>query len=281
MHARFTLIILAFILCIGSPDTPSAQEITENLRYQEINTTLARQGLCMACASNIAEAYVKYPDSELARTVDTALTGNQAAIQQLINLDASVPLPAPADKASFWSKIVGGLTLLIVLILYLSVIVILGLLVFSKRFRTWLRAWDTRIQARNINYKKWAAILGAICIAGVIFSDSRTPQEKACADDWRQCQDNQQLIDAGSHHINMASACERAAGKKAKYGKPEFPTYSFSNYKPGRDYIETGVAFLVERDALFQNSFGTQVHTEVTCGYDLNRDAVQDVVIWN
>lgn len=251
-------------------------------RYQKVREGLLKQNLCNACVSNIAEAYVKYPDSGLAKTVDAALAGDQTAMQKLEKLDSSSPLPDQPDiTSSFWSKVVEGVALLAVMLLYLSVIIILGLSVFSKRFRTWLKTLDDRLRVHNINCKKLATIIGATCIAAVIFSDSRTPEEKACADDWRKCQDNQKLIDTGSHLIRMATACEIAASKQAKYGKPEFSTYSFSNYRPGHDYIETGVAFLIERDALFQNAFGTQVHTKVTCSYDLNRDAVQDVVIWD
>ncbi len=250
--------------------------------YQKIREGLLSRNLCSACASNLADEYVKQPNGHVKKLIDDALNGDQKALSELQQLPSSTPLTPQTDSApTFWSKVAGGIATLAILALYLGVIVILGLGVFSKRFRAWLKTLDARLQAHNINYKKLAAILGAVCVAGVIFSDSRTPQERACAEDWRQCQDNKQLIDTGSHHIHMVSACERAASKKAKYGKPEFPTYSFSNYKPGRDYIETGVVFLVERDALFQNAFGTQVHTEVTCGYDLNRDAVQDVVIWD
>lgn len=247
--------------------------------YQQIREGLLKQNLCSACASNLADEYVNRPGGRVKQLIDKALVGNQSALHELQQLPSSTPLDNQSETSpSFLSKLLGSMSVIALLLLYVGVIAFLVLSVFSKRFRAKLHQ---HYQKWNAKYKQLAAILGVGIITIVIFSDSRTPEEKACSGDWRKCIDNQQLIDTGIHHGRMASACEREASKRAKYGEPKFPTFSFGNYQPGRAYVETGIVYLVERDAQFQNMYGTQVHTEVTCKYDLNRNQVEDVVIWN
>lgn len=255
------------------------QETARQILHENIRSELRNKDFCMACASNLADEYINHPDGHIKKLIDDALAGDQLALHELQQLPSSTPLNnLSGTSPSFLSKLVGGLAAVAFLLLYVGVIAFLGFSVFSKRFRAKLHQ---HFKKWNTAYKQIAVILGASIIAIAIFTDSRTPEEKACSDDWRRCRDNQQLIDTGSHHVHMAAACEKAASKKAKYGAPEFHTFSFSNYQPGREYVETGMVYLVERDALFQNMFGTKVHTEVTCKYDLNRDQVEDVVIWN
>jgi|GEM_PF-5422950 len=270
--------VQAVAAVLGKNYNPSPRTKNGKL-YQQIREGLLKQNLCSACASNLADEYINRPSGRVKQLIDKALAGNQSALHELQQLPSSTPLDNQSETSpSFLSKLIGGLAAVALLLLYVGAIAFLGLSVFSKRFRAKLHQ---HYQQWNTQYKQIAAILGAGIIAIAIFSDSRTPEEKACSDDWRRCIDNQQLIDTGIHHARMASACEREASKRAKYGKPEFPRFSFSNYQPGREYIETGIVYLVERNGKFQNMFGTQVHTEVTCKYDLNRDQVEDVVIWN
>lgn len=257
----------------------NVQQTARQILHENIRSELRNRDFCMACASNLADEYINHPGGHIKKLIDDALAGDQEALSKLQQLPSSRPLENQSEtSSSFLSKLLGGLAVVAFLLLYVGIIAFLGLSVFSKRFRSKLHQ---HYQRWNTQYKQLAAILGAGIIAIAVFSDSRTPEEKACSDDWKKCIDNQQLIDTGIHHARMASACEREASKRAKYGKPEFPRFSFSNYQPGREYIETGIVYLVERNGKFQNMFGTQVHTEVTCKYDLNRDQVEDVVIWN
>lgn len=75
------------------------------------------------------------------------------------------------------------------------------------------------------------------------------------------------------------ASCKMEAQKLAKYGEPKFPFLPFSSFYKGEGYRKSGIVFLIERDAQFQNGFGAMVHSTVTCRYDLDRRQVLEVNI--
>ena len=71
--------------------------------------------------------------------------------------------------------------------------------------------------------------------------------------------------------------CKQAANDRAKYGSPEWPWLAFSTFYKGNNYVTSGIAVAIERDAQFSNGFGAMVHSRVTCTYDLRAKRVTDV----
>lgn len=70
----------------------------------------------------------------------------------------------------------------------------------------------------------------------------------------------------------MSVICKVAAEKVAKYGSPELPMLSFQTYYVGRNYIDSGIATLLEKDAMYQNGFGAKEHVTARCEYSLDDD---------
>jgi hypothetical protein len=98
-----------------------------------------------------------------------------------------------------------------------------------------------------------------------------------CKRDWKLCIDNSDFVNNLSGMGKIKAGCQRAANDATKYGDPEWPWLSFKLYKPGNDYVKTGVAVLTEKDARFQNGFGVKTKVVVTCTYNLIADMVRDV----
>jgi hypothetical protein len=68
--------------------------------------------------------------------------------------------------------------------------------------------------------------------------------------------------------------------KRAQYGDPKFPwLFPFSTFYKGDQYLKTGIAILIEKDAQYQNGFGAMVHSEVKCTYDLRAKQVLNIEI--
>lgn len=100
-----------------------------------------------------------------------------------------------------------------------------------------------------------------------------------CRTDWRLCADNSDLINNFTDISRGQVSCKMEAEKLAKYGTPKWPWLSFSTFRKGNEYVQTGVAILIEKDAQFQNGFGAMVHSTVTCKYDLKSQTVLDAVV--
>jgi hypothetical protein len=103
--------------------------------------------------------------------------------------------------------------------------------------------------------------------------------ENACRSDWSRCPNNGDVVNKYSGWFSAQYDCREAANKQARYGTPEWSSYFFSSYFPGTDYVKTGIATLVDKDAMFQNGFGAKVHSQVICKYNLRSKSVIDVSI--
>jgi hypothetical protein len=53
------------------------------LRYDDLDNKFLEMGLCSACADNVAQFYLKQPDSQCANLARSALEGNPDALQTL------------------------------------------------------------------------------------------------------------------------------------------------------------------------------------------------------
>jgi hypothetical protein len=115
-------------------------------------------------------------------------------------------------------------------------------------------------------------------------SDEATKSSNAkpadpCNSDWSKCADNSQMANNFKEWSRGKVACKYAANEKARYGTPVWPWLAFSSFYPGTNYVTSGIAVLIERDAQFQNGFGAMVHSRVECTYDLRAEKVTDVII--
>ena len=99
-----------------------------------------------------------------------------------------------------------------------------------------------------------------------------------CKTDWRKCADNADLANNYDGMTEAQIRCKRAATSMAKYGTPEFPwVFYFSSYRPGIDYVPSGIAILIENKAKFQNGFGAMAHVKLICEFDLREKKVVNV----
>src|SRR5262245_38778189 len=71
----------------------------------------------------------------------------------------------------------------------------------------------------------------------------------ACGSDWRQWQDNAELVNNYDGMGGVEYDCMEAANSQAKYGDPEWPWRAFSTFLKGDDYPRTGVVTVKEHDA--------------------------------
>lgn len=241
--------------------------------YEHLNYSLRDLGLCSACASNVASVSVKNPDSKLAQLANAAIAGDKAALEELQAANTSTEnfsadlLAAPANPV-VKAATAGGLV-----VLYLGIILGLGWGLYKGKFKT-LTATQ-----KNLGY---AAIV-AVIILPIIMSgedSKKSPQEKSCEEDWKQCSDNEQLANNYKKWSYISASCKTAASKMAKFGKPDFPWMAFGTFHTGRSYIDSGIAYAIENEAKFQNAFGTTVNnTRVICEYDLKTDKVLNVLV--
>lgn len=110
--------------------------------------------------------------------------------------------------------------------------------------------------------------------------DGKSPgQSNGCESNWKACRDNEDLANHYRDWSRITVACKMAAERAARYGTPEFPWLPFGSFRKGRDYVETGIVDVYEKEAKFQNGFGAMVHSTVACTYDLNADKLMDVQI--
>jgi hypothetical protein len=96
-----------------------------------------------------------------------------------------------------------------------------------------------------------------------------------CATDYTKCKDNAELVSrymTKKDKLFITVACSSMAKKIAKYGEPELPFFAFGNYPPGRSFIDSGTATLLEPDAGYKNAFNATEKVLAKCNYDLKND---------
>ncbi len=98
-----------------------------------------------------------------------------------------------------------------------------------------------------------------------------------CKKDWHACKDNADVVNTYEGWSMVQVRCKDSAKESAKYGTPDFPWFSFGTFNRGEDYVKTGIATSIEKDAQFSNGFGAMVHTRIVCRYDLNKGTVLNV----
>lgn len=246
---------------LGKPYTvPKRSEAGKT--YERLNFSLRDLGLCGACASNVAAGAVEHPNSKLAQLANAAVDGDKAALAELESADTGILADLSATPTtSPQAAVNGGM-----IIIYLSIIFIF--------------IWGVRKGGHRWIYAVVIAITVIWAHLGVNEDSKKTPQERACENNWQQCSDNAQLANNYRKWSTISGACKHAASELAKYGKPDFPWVAFGTFHTGRTYIDSGIAYAIETKAKFQNAFGTTVNnTRVVCEYDLKTDKVLRVFI--
>jgi hypothetical protein len=105
-----------------------------------------------------------------------------------------------------------------------------------------------------------------------------TTPPNPCVTDFLQCANNSDMANNYSGWDRAKSDCQSAAEKLAKYGTPEWPSYSWAGFYRGDDY-KSGVIRLFEANAKFQNAFGAMARVHVACQYNLKTMQVLDIGI--
>jgi hypothetical protein len=156
----------------------------------------------------------------------------------------------------------------------------------AKRAQRLLRSEATNDDVPEKKSNRGCGGVAGLMLIGIIVlivigsrQDADNKANPSCKSDWRLCSDNADLINNFGDITRGQSYCKIEAEKLAKYGTPKFPWLAFSTFHKGSDYVKTGIAVLLEKDAQFQNGFGAMVHSTVTCRYDLNRQEVLDASV--
>jgi len=131
-------------------------------------------------------------------------------------------------------------------------------------------------------------LLGAVkatAIAGVVITlfvlvTIALRENTTCRTNWMSCSDNRDMADNYKGWFNAQESCRREVSKKATFGslKLKWPPFSFATSPPG-DSNRSGVATLIEYNALAENSSGVWGNTIVTCRYGLVTNEVVELVI--
>jgi hypothetical protein len=105
-----------------------------------------------------------------------------------------------------------------------------------------------------------------------------------CQKNWEKCADNADLINNFvdnnlSVKSDIMNDCTNGAEKLTKYGTPKWSWIKFGKFKSGDDFPKTGVIFIVDDEAMFQNEFGAYKHVMVNCEYDLRNSQLLNVEV--
>ncbi len=112
-------------------------------------------------------------------------------------------------------------------------------------------------------------------------SEGLPAADDGCRADWKACADNEDLYHNNGHMINVMTACQVAANSRSRHGKIDwggFFSLPFDALLPGRDYVDTGIVKIAEKDALVPNKYGGQTKSLMICVYDLNADELVGVM---
>lgn len=94
---------------------------------------------------------------------------------------------------------------------------------------------------------------------------------QACRQDWTKCTDNADIIENHLRGGEAKTVCKDALAAFVKYGTPEYRWgTSFGTYLTGNDYLQTGIAKLIDEDVQISNGFGAKAHSDVECWYDMH-----------
>lgn len=99
---------------------------------------------------------------------------------------------------------------------------------------------------------------------------ARRKQEEECVTDWTRCRDNQQFVDVSDFSDDARNDCAAEAREIARPRDLDLSIIPFSSYMSGADYVEEGVALLIDPNASIENDFGVEVPVELECYYSLN-----------
>lgn len=100
-----------------------------------------------------------------------------------------------------------------------------------------------------------------------------------CKNGWKNCTDNEDLVNNYKDIYKVHSACRTAADREAAYGSPDWPFLPFGSFITGSDAPRTGRLVLIENNAKFENGFGAKMRVKVRCAYDLNTNKVTSISI--
>jgi hypothetical protein len=105
------------------------------------------------------------------------------------------------------------------------------------------------------------------------------PTGSSCADDWKLCRDNSDIANHWSGWTLAQVQCRDAANEKSEFGKPEWPWFYFKSFWPGRNYIERGIAIVIDDETSFPNQFNAMQRARALCTYDLSSKKVVNIAI--
>lgn len=116
------------------------------------------------------------------------------------------------------------------------------------------------------------------------FSKSSEKPLGSCHDDWRACKDTDDLVHNWSDITHVIAQCIIKGNELARYGTPKwgsgwFSGPAFSTYMQGGDTPQSGILTLYEPHATLQNQYGTWVHREAVCVYNLNKEKIFSLFI--
>lgn len=143
-----------------------------------------------------------------------------------------------------------------------------------------------RMKFKHIERIKYLLIIPFAFIVLLILGNFyKSPEDIACTNDWKACNNNGHFTDNYSGTITIKEKCKEAAISKAKFGNPIFSTTAFEWFanegstREGKDFVEKGVLHALDKRAQFQNEYGAAQNVLFDCIYDLESNQVLDLFI--
>jgi hypothetical protein len=130
-----------------------------------------------------------------------------------------------------------------------------------------------------------AATAGVACLSFAIVSSrgneeavATSDSETRCAENWKMCRDNADLVNYSSKADDARHACIAALNEAGKYGRPKWCIgwlcEDFGNYQTGTNAPDDGLITLIDDHVKIQNGSGVWTPATVYCTYNISTEKI-------
>jgi hypothetical protein len=102
--------------------------------------------------------------------------------------------------------------------------------------------------------------------------------EANCAENWKMCRDNADLVNYSSKASDARHACIAAVNEAGKYSRPKWCSgwlcEDFASYQLGANAPDDGLITLIDDHVQMQNSSSAWVRSTVYCTYNIKTERV-------
>lgn len=144
-----------------------------------------------------------------------------------------------------------------------------------------MRPFPLFITVAGIAASVWAVFLSD----RPFYTEGPEDHVKTCKEDWHLCKDNTDLMENWSGRYKVQTACEAKGKSLALYGQSHWGSdgwlsgFPFASYMSGDDAPKKGLLDITEKNVQLQNQYGTMVHRQATCVFNLNKMKIVSLFI--